>query len=76
MYDVPGTPKKLKVPAWNASYHENDIRRLLPGRKLDTKGQPTIELSEFPSLSKLENGKVELLLEKMRGFVDEAFPSH
>jgi len=67
-------PKKIKVATWEAPYHENDIRKILPGTMFYAEDQPVIELTEYPPLNKLSRQQVEHLLKNMKAFVDVAFP--
>jgi len=66
-------PQKIEVAAWNAHYQEDDFRKRAPWVKLYTKNQPTIEVTEFPSLSNLGQRKTEILLARMGIFIDAAF---
>jgi len=63
-----------KVASWDAYYHEDDFRRMLPGKKLYMSGQPSIELSRFPSLGHLTTQDIEDLLLDLRRFTRLAFP--
>ena len=65
---------KINVAAWDAYYHEDDFRKKRLGEKLYTQNQPIIELTEFPPLNKLSEGKTKGLLRSIRTFVDTAFP--
>ncbi len=61
--------KPIKVTTWNAHFHEDDFRRMLPESKLDLSIQPTIELERFPSLDHLSMQKAEALLSELRDIV-------
>lgn len=63
-----------KVALWDAYYHEDDFRRTLLGKKLYMSGQPSIELSRFPSLGHLTTQDIEDLLVDLRRFTRLAFP--
>ncbi len=66
--DIPDA-KKIKVPSWNAFYHEGDFRRMLPGSRIDLSLQPTIELEIFPQLEHLNAKTAESLLTDLRQLV-------
>ena len=67
-------PDRTTVAAWDAPYHEDDFRTMLPGRQLRLpRGQPTVELTVFPAMPGLSPSNVRQLLGKMRAFVQEAF---
>jgi len=61
--------KRIKVTTWNAHFHEDDFRRMLPENKLDISIQPTIELERFPSLDNLSTRKAESLLAELRDLI-------
>lgn len=64
-----------KVASWDAYYHEDDFRRTLPRKKLYMAGQPSIELSRFPSLRHLTTQDIEDLFVDLREFTLLAFPN-
>ncbi|MHC4751323.1 MAG: hypothetical protein ACYTFW_15810 [Planctomycetota bacterium] len=58
--------KQIRVTAWNAHFHEDDFRRMLPYSRIDLQTQPTVELERFPCLAQLGREKVEFLLRNLR----------
>ncbi len=69
-------PETITVTAWDALYHEGDFRKTLPGQQfIFPKGQPTIEMTRFPSLQELSRSAIQVLLGEQRKFVRQAFPN-
>ncbi len=66
--------KPRKVTSWHADYHEDDFRRMLPGKRLNWKNQPFIEMSSFPRLRHLTKQNIEDLLADLREFTQMALP--
>ena len=64
----------ITVSAWDAIYHENDYRRMLPGKNLYMGNQPSIKVTKFPALGGLTRPELRRLLGKMRQFAAAALP--
>lgn len=46
---------RVKVPAWNAKFEENDFRAVILGEHVPVESEPTIELRIYPDLSDLQD---------------------
>lgn len=66
-YNIPHA-KQIEATNWNAHYHEDDFRKMLPDNKIDLNVQPTMKLEQFPSLKHLDGGEVDSLLKELTKF--------
>ncbi len=72
--------ERYPVPAWDAPFEESDFRNLLFRQDLGFKDQPTVRLRLYPPLDALEDfdgtpkPEVQALFDKLRPFVDLAYP--